>query len=156
GVTSAVPLPPVVMAAVKVAPHESEAKAPAPAAKPQRTRIGDGSTIPNSAITPPRVVEFQPPAYTNEALLAHIEGTVTLEASVKVEGEVQILRVVKGLGYGLDEKAIEAVKSWKFAPATRNGAPVDAVTQVDVDFAFPVWYSQTNDDEPPVKVGAGI
>jgi TonB family protein len=73
-----------------------------------------------------------------------------------VEGEVQILRVVKGLGYGLDEKAIEAVMGWKFAPATRNGAPVDAVTQVDVDFTFPVWYSQINDDAPPVRVGPGI
>jgi TonB family protein len=156
GVTTAVPLPPVIMAAVKIAPPEPERKAPAPAAKPQRTRIGDGSTVPNSAMTPPRVVEFQPPTYTNEALLAHVEGTVTLEASVKVEGEVQILRVVKGLGYGLDEKAIEAVMGWKFAPATRNGAPVDAVTQVDVDFTFPVWYSQINDDAPPVRVGPGI
>jgi TonB family protein len=156
GVTTAVPLPPVIMAAVKIAPPEPERKATEPEAKPQQTRIGDGSTIPNSAMTPPRVVEFQPPTYTNEALLAHVEGTVTLEASVKVEGEVQVLRVVKGLGYGLDEKAIEAVKGWKFAPATRNGAPVDAVTQVDVDFTFPAWYSQINDDEPPVRVGPGI
>jgi TonB family protein len=138
GVTAAVPLPPVTIVSIRLAPL---APAPKPAAKPvaapQRTRIGNADTTPNNAVVAPRVLESKPPIYTDEAIRARIEGTVTLEAAVDMEGGIRILRVVKGLGYGLDERAMGAILDWKFGPATRNGVPVEAITQVDVDFKLP-------------------
>jgi TonB family protein len=73
---------------------------------------------------------------------------VTLEASVDTEGHVNVLRTVKGLGYGLDERAIAAVLSWKFVPASRDGTPVQAITQIEVDFNLP--------PDTPLKVGNGV
>ena len=146
GVTAAVPLPPVLMAAAKLVPPAPEAK-PAPA-PPQRTRIGDAGTITNSAVVPPQVIESAPPIYTDEGLAARIEGTVTLEADVDIDGKVTILRVVKGLGYGLDERAIGAALGWKFVPAVQNGAPVKAITQIDVDFKLP--------PDAPLRMGPGM
>jgi TonB family protein len=115
-VTEAVPLPPVVVTMMKVESPEPGVK---PAAAPQRTRIGNGDAVPNNAVVPPRVLKSTPPAYTDEAVLANVEGTVTLEGHVDIKGKVSGLRVVKGLGHGLDQKAIEAVLGWKFGPALR-------------------------------------
>jgi TonB family protein len=151
GVTAAVPLPPVFVAAIKIAPPTPASKpASQPAVAPQRTRIGNGDPAANNAIVAPRIVESKPPIYTDEALKARIEGTVTLEAAVDVQGTIKILRVVKGLGYGLDERAIGAVLDWKFAPATRNGTPVEAITQVDVDFKLPATLNEA------ITLGPGV
>jgi TonB family protein len=73
---------------------------------------------------------------------------VTLEGAVDSQGKVTILRVVKGLGYGLDQRAIGAALSWKFVPAIQNGIPVQAVAQIDVDFKLP--------PETPYRIGGGI
>jgi TonB family protein len=126
GVTAAIPVAPVFI----VAPRP-------PVITPQRTRIGDAGAARNSLVVPPRVIESSPPSYPDTGLKIRIEGIVTLEARVDVRGNATILRVVKSLGYGLDEKAIEAVQRWKFAPALSNGSPVEAVTQIDVDFKLP-------------------
>jgi len=115
---------------------------------PQRTRIGDAGAIPNSAVVAPQVIQSSPPIYTSEAILRRLEGTVTLEVAVDLEGKQTILRVVKGLGYGLDERAIGAVLSWKLAPALRNGIPVDSVCQIDVDFKLP--------NDPGIPMGPGM
>jgi TonB family protein len=116
------PLPPV-LPAPKTTPL---------AVPPQRIRIGDTGTV--TGVTPPKVVSSAQPPYTPEAYSRRIEGTVTIEASVDTQGTVTILRTLKGLGYGLDENAARALGSWKFVPALRNGVPVDAITQVEVDF----------------------
>ena len=131
-VTGAMPLPPVAKLATA----------------PQRTRIGDAGAIPTNLVVPPHVIESVPPIYTDEGLAARIEGIVTLEAAVDSQGKVTILRVVKGLGYGLDQRAIRAALSWKFVPAIQNGIPVQAVAQIDVDFKLP--------PEIPFRVGGGI
>lgn len=106
----------------------------AAAAPPQRTRIGDTPTIPNGVMTPPQVVRSTPVLYTVEAFDNGIEGTVTVEAAVDIRGNVKLLRILKGLGHGLDQHAMEALAEWTFAPALRNGAPVNAIAQIDVDF----------------------
>jgi TonB family protein len=138
--TTMFPGPPILMARPLSAPPP--AKPPAP---PQRTRIAGGNNA--STITPPRVLSVTAPIYTDEALAARIEGTVTLEASVDANGKASVLRIAKGLGYGLDERAIGAVIDWKFAPALRDGLPATAVTEVDVDFRLP--------QETPVRLGRG-
>jgi TonB family protein len=136
-ITAAVALPRLtaaspIMAALPPAATESK-----PAPTPQRVRIGNAGAFSNNPITPPRVLTSVPPLYTPEAVAANVEGTVTLEAAVDVEGKVTVLRVIKGLGYGLDTMARKAVLGWKFSPALRDGQPVETVTQIDVEFKIP-------------------
>ncbi len=100
----------------------------------QSVRIGNGGVIPNAAMTPPSLIESTAPLYTSGAWDQGIEGIVTLEIRVDSNGNIEVLRVIKGLGYGLDENAIAAVRQWKFTPARRNGVPVEVISQVDVQF----------------------
>jgi protein TonB len=53
---------------------------------------------------------------------------------VDSDGRTTNIRVVRGLGAGLDQQAVAAVRQWRFSPARRNGAPVDVVVDVSVDF----------------------
>lgn len=68
------------------------------------------------AITPPKLSEVASPFYTPEARKRKIEGSVTVAIVVDKNGDVVDAKVVKGLGYGLDENAIAAVKEWKYQP----------------------------------------
>ena len=114
--------------------------------------------MPGTAVIPPKVLESTPPLYTETAMRERIEGTVTLEASVDTQARVTILRVVKSLDPRLDQMAQKAVREWKFAPATRNGVPVDAVTLIDVDFKLPpqVQLSMRSNEGEPVRMSPGI
>jgi TonB family protein len=100
---------------------------------PQRVRIGDNPTAPNGVVAP-KVISFVQPFYTRAARENRIEGTVTVEAAFDVKGNANLLGTVKSLGYGLDENALTAFRSWKFSPALRNGVPVEVVAQIDIDF----------------------
>jgi TonB family protein len=158
GVAGTVEPPPVFVAkaALAVAPAPAPAAVPGPAGA-QRTRIGTGDSAPNNAVTPPQVLASRPPEYTQEALEANIEGVAVLEGRVSEDGKVSGLRVIQGLGHGLDQSAVEAVLGWTFGPALRNGAPVDAVARIEVDFKIPVWYKPLPKDEnPPVRLGPGV
>ncbi len=59
-----------------------------------------------------------------------------LSAIVRKDGTIEILRVVRGLGLGLDENAIQALKQWKFRPGMRNGIPVDVALNIEVNFSL--------------------
>jgi len=63
------------------------------------------------------------PQYTDEARSARAQGAVVLEAIVRKDGSVSIRRVVRAVGYGLDDRAIEALQQWVFKPGTRGGVP---------------------------------
>ena len=75
------------------------------------------------------------PKYTPEAENAGIEGKVRLELRVNERGEVEQAKVLKGLGYGLDEAAVQTVTRWQFRPATLCGKPVTATFVVSVVFS---------------------
>ena len=76
-----------------------------------------------------------PSPHTNEeARKAKYQGTVVLWIIVDASGGVTDCRVVKPLGLGLDEKAVETVKTWKFKPALKNGTPVPVHVMVEVSF----------------------
>ena len=75
------------------------------------------------------------PKYTPEAENAGIEGKVRLELKVNDQGEVETAKVLQGLGYGLDESAIQTVKRWQFRPATLCGKAVAATFVVSVLFS---------------------
>jgi TonB family protein len=74
------------------------------------------------------------PEYTDQARKAHIQGSVLLEIEVGVDGRVHNIQVRQSLGLGLDERAIEAVKQWKFRPGQQDGRPVATIATVDVSF----------------------
>jgi TonB family protein len=74
------------------------------------------------------------PEYTEEARQRSLEGEVILEIVVRRDGSVGEVRVLQGLGAGLNERAVQAVRQWRFTPARRQNAPVDVVVEVAVDF----------------------
>lgn len=84
--------------------------------------------------TIPRIVHSPAPDYSAQARKAKREGTCTLTLVVGVDGHTSGVNVVSGLGMGLDEKAIEAVKKWTFEPAIRKGKPVPVKIAMEVDF----------------------
>ena len=97
---------------------------------------GGGPYRMGSGVDPPRPLQQVRPTYTEEARRQAIEGRVLLEIVVRKDGSVDNVRVLRSLPAGLDQKAIEAVRQWRFSPAHRNGEPVDVVAQVNVDFTL--------------------
>jgi TonB family protein len=86
-------------------------------------------------VSVPQVVSSPQPTYSEEARKAKIEGTVVLVLIVDEKGSPTNVSVINGLGMGLNQKAIEAVKGWKFTPAfSKDGKPVAAKIAVEVDF----------------------
>jgi len=83
-----------------------------------------------------RVISKRAPEYTAEAREAHVSGTVTLHLTVSPQGTPSGMQVAGALGHGLDEKAIEAVKGWKFEPALREGQPIAEEMNVEVAFSL--------------------
>jgi protein TonB len=82
----------------------------------------------------PQILGRPTPGYTDEARRNQIEGSVKVSVLLKADGAVSDIRVARGLGYGLDEKAIEAVRQLRFVPAQKDGHPVSV--RVSLDFKF--------------------
>ena len=97
---------------------------------------GGGPYRPGSGIEPPRLVREVKADYTDEARRRGITGEVLLEIVVRSNGTVGDVRVVRGLGAGLDARATEAVRQWRFEPARRKGVPVDVLVEVAVEFVL--------------------
>jgi TonB family protein len=85
----------------------------------------------NSTVTAPSVLHKVEPEYSKEALKAKLEGTVVLYVEVGPDGLARNLRVVRGLGSGLDEKAVEAVGQWQFQPGVKDGKPVTVAATIE-------------------------
>jgi TonB family protein len=86
------------------------------------------------AATPIVLVAKPLPQYTPEAKQLRIEGDVTMEVRFTASGQVQVLRIMNGLGHGLDEQARLAAERIRFKPATKNGQPVDQVSVIRISF----------------------
>src|SRR4051812_7664457 len=95
---------------------------------------GGGPYRAGSGIEAPRLLREVKAEYTDEARRRNIRGDVLLEIVVRSDGTVGEVRVMQGLGGGLESRAIAAVKQWKFAPATRRGQPVVVLVEVAVEF----------------------
>lgn len=87
-------------------------------------------------ITMPQVLKDQKPEYTSEAMRARIQGSVEVEAVVDTDGNVADARVVRALHPDLDEKAVAAVKAWKFSPGLMDGKPVPVLVDIEMSFAL--------------------
>lgn len=85
-------------------------------------------------ISAPEAIATPDPEYTEEARTAKTQGTCILWLIVDDKGLPRNVRVVRGLGYGLDAKAIAAVKQWRFQPALKDGKPVNVQISVEVGF----------------------
>jgi protein TonB len=80
-------------------------------------------------------MECPDPSYSDEARAAKVSGTVVLHFIVTEDGHVTNIQVKRSLGYGLDEKAVEAVGNWRFKPAVGpEDKPVPVWTDVEVNF----------------------
>jgi TonB family protein len=100
---------------------------------------GGGIFSVGGGVSAPIPIYKPEPAYSEEARKAKYEGTVVLRIVVDAQGNVnRDVRVVKPLGLGLDEKAVQAVQTWKFKPAIRNGVPVPVRVVVEVTFRLKV------------------
>jgi periplasmic protein TonB len=97
---------------------------------------GGGPFRPGSGIEAPRLLREVKAEYTEDARRRNIRGDVVLEIVVRSDGTVGDVRVLQGLGGGLESRAIAAVRQWKFAPATRRGQPVDVLVEVAVEFTL--------------------
>jgi TonB family protein len=95
---------------------------------------GGGPYRPGSGIEPPRLLREVRADYTEQARRSGVEGEVVLEIVVRRDGTVGDVTLVRRLGRGLDERAVQAVRQWRFSPATRRGSPVDVLVEVAVEF----------------------
>jgi periplasmic protein TonB len=82
----------------------------------------------------PRVIYSPDPEFSEEARKAKFQGTVVLWLIVGPDGRTREIRVYRSLGMGLDEKAIEAIREWRFEPGRKDGIPVAVQVNVEVSF----------------------
>jgi periplasmic protein TonB len=95
---------------------------------------GDGVYSTGKGVSAPRAIYDPEPDYSDEARAAKYQGMVTLALVVRADGRPTNLRVARSLGMGLDEKALEAVRTWRFEPGRKDGRPVAVQIEVEVDF----------------------
>lgn len=106
---------------------QSQGQVPSPDYQGSVYQIGNG-------VTPPRLISKKEAEYTPQATQAKIQGSVLLSIIIDEKGIPRNVQVIRPLGLGLDEKAVEAVQQWRFWPGTKGGKPV--VTQANVEVNF--------------------
>jgi TonB family protein len=92
------------------------------------------TAIPGSPILPVEIISKPKPVYTEEARKRGIEGEVVLEVVFKASAQIRVVRILRGLGHGLDEAAIQAATQIRFRPAQRDGNPVDTTVILHIVF----------------------
>ena len=97
----------------------------------------------------PRAVYAPDPEYSEEARRAQLQGTCALWVVVGADGKTHDVRIARSLGLGLDEKSIEAIQTWRFDPATKNGQTVAVANAcfaaaIVCSTSFSVWAALTN------------
>ena len=108
-----------------------------PVERSKATDRGDGSGAVyrvGGTVKPPKAIRSPNPEYTKEARKAKRQGTVVLWMVVGADGVPRDIRITRPLEAGLDQKAIEAVRRWRFQPATKDGAPVAVQINVEINF----------------------
>ena len=91
---------------------------------------------PSGSIAAPRIISRVEPTYTQEARDAHRQGVVVLYAEITPEGRPENIQILRGLGMGMDEKAVETYRQWKFQPATKDGNPITVMLTVEMNFSL--------------------
>jgi TonB family protein len=99
-----------------------------------QTPLPAGTYRAGNGVTPPVVVSKTDPEYSEEARIAKLTGTVRISLVVGTDGEVGDLHAAATPGLGLEDKAIEAVHTWRFKPGMKDGMPVPVLVGVEVNF----------------------
>jgi periplasmic protein TonB len=97
---------------------------------------GGGVFKVGGGIQAPQAIYKTDPEFTEEARVAKHQGTVLLWLIVGADGKPRDIKVVRPLGMGLDQKAVESVRQWKFSPALKGGKPVAVEVRVEVAFTL--------------------
>jgi TonB family protein len=95
---------------------------------------GGGTQRVGGGVTAPVLLRKQEPEYSEEARVAKDQGSVLLSVVIGPDGQAANLDLLRSIGFGLDEKAAEAVTQWKFKPGTRDGQPVAVQATIEVNF----------------------
>jgi TonB family protein len=105
-------------------PQETRIDAPPPAGV---YRVGNG-------VSSPGLLQKKEPEYSEEARIAKLSGTTLLQLVVSEDGTGRSFNVIRGVGLGLDEKAVAAVQAWRFKPGMKDGAAVPVLASIEVNF----------------------
>ncbi len=147
-----IPLPPLPPLRAPLSPErqgEQQAAAQPAPSDAQAT----GALRPGGNVSPPVPVYRAEAQYSPEALKAKWQGSVTLSLVVDENGKTQNIHVIRPLGLGLDEQAIDAVSRWTFKPGLKNGVAVPVQAQIEVTFRLPEGANgvQVNDAKPLIE-----
>src|SRR3984885_58438 len=96
--------------------------------------MGGGAYRIGGGVSPPSIIYKVEPEYSEEARKAKFQGTVLLFVVVVEYGNPRDIKIIRPLGLGLDQKAVEAVEKWKFSPGKKDGKPVAVQAQIEVNF----------------------
>jgi TonB family protein len=96
--------------------------------------VGGGVFRVGGGVSAPLLIHKVEPEYTEEARLAKYQGTVLLYVEIGPDGTATNIKVARSLGLGLNEKAIECVKQWRFKPGMKDGRPVTVMATIEVNF----------------------
>lgn len=88
-------------------------------------------------VTYPELIRGPLPEFTQEAIHARISGIVVIQVMIRKDGHATPIKIIHGLGYGLDESAINKIgQEWHFKPATKDGKPVDVLANLSIGFSL--------------------
>ena len=96
--------------------------------------MGGGPRRIGGGVSAPELIYKVEPEFSEEARKAKIAGNVLVNVWIDANGNPSHVRVIRPLGMGLDEKAVEAVRQWKFKPGMENGKPVTTEVNIEVNF----------------------
>lgn len=96
--------------------------------------MGGGAYRIGGGVSPPSILYKVEPEYSEEARKAKFQGAVILQIIVDEHGNPRDIKIIRPLGLGLDQKAVEAVEKWRFSPGKKDGKPVPVVAQIEVNF----------------------
>lgn len=118
-------------------PHSTGPVGPAvPVAVPAPEPVNDAPIQVGGAVLKPEVIVRTEPRYTELGRKARVEGVVILRAVIDERGYVTDVRILRGQPMGLDQAAVDAVRTWRFKPATLHGQPVKVYFNLTVNFTL--------------------
>jgi TonB family protein len=117
------------------APDGAKPDSPPPGTSEQTAAQAQGGTYRvGGGVSPPSVTYKKDPGYSEEARKAHLWGTVVLQIIVGSDGMPHNIKVIRPLGMGLDEIAVETVSEWRFRPGVKDGKSVNVLATIEVNF----------------------